>query len=109
LKVKDRTKTATLRYIEGSRFAHDRKAIDRKVEQVEAVAAALTDKSLDLAREVFFVIIINEESSRAVIVNIVDEYEDAKREAEVCFSALHEIGLPFRWGIRIDRSYLRAK
>jgi hypothetical protein len=31
------------------------------------------------------------------------------QEAEVCFSALHEIGLPFKWGIRIDRSLLRAK
>ena len=99
----------TVKYIEGSRFAHDQKAISRKVEQVEGAVAALTDPKLSLSVESFFVIIVNEDTEQSVIVDIKTDYEMAMREAQLCFSALHEIGLPFRWGIRIDRSYLRAK
>jgi hypothetical protein len=101
-------KVGAVKYIEGSKLAHDQRAISRKAEVIEPVLAALTDKRLDVSRETYFVVVINDDTQRAVIVDVEDEYEDAYREAQLCFSAMHEIGMPFRWSIRIDRSYLRA-
>jgi hypothetical protein len=99
----------TVKYIAGSRYAHDRKSILRKVEELSPLLGALIDKKVSLIRELFLVVVANTETDRALIIAVEDSYEDAYEEAQMIFSAMHELEVEFDWKIRIDRIALRAE
>ena len=98
----------TVKYIEGSRFAHDQKEIQRKIEDLALFLGALTEERAIVARQVHAVIIENLDSDRSVIVQLRESYKDAYDEAQLCFSALHEMEVGFKWKIRVDRILLQS-
>jgi hypothetical protein len=98
-----------VKYLAGSRFAHDRNAIQGKLRELTPFLGSLTESRADVAREIHVVAVDNKDNDKSVIVSIRDSYKDAYDEAQLCFSAMHELNIGFHWKIRVIRVVLRAE
>lgn len=98
-----------VKYLAGSRFAHDRNVIQGKVRELTPFLGSLTESRAEIAREIHVVVVSNKDNGKSVIVSVRDSYKDAYDEAQLCFSAMHELNIGFGWKIRVERVVLKAE
>jgi hypothetical protein len=98
-----------VKYLAGSRFAHDRAAIQSKLRDITPFLGSLTESRADVAREIHCVVVANKDNGKSVIVSLRDTYKEAYDEAQLCFSAMHELNVGFHWKIKVVRVALKAE
>ena len=99
---------AVIKYLHGSRTEHERKLTEQRADELLPVVQELTDPTIEHISEVWAVVLKNNQTGRGVILAIRDSRQEAREEANICFSALHEIHMIFPWKIRISKLTLQA-
>ena len=99
---------ATVLYLDGSKSEHEENLIESKADLLLPLVQELADPNIQHQTEIWAVILHNNQSGLGAIIAMHDDREQAQTDAEITYSALHEIHVPFPWAVRVSKLTLQA-